>query len=357
MKRILYLFFFATLLLCGCETNELPISKIVKTEAILTDTAVVVTMNLYFNQLYENRADISEYGVYFSTEKQVPSEADNVIVLEYDAYKLAYDPVKREYYLPTALTVVMKNLADGTTYYVRAFVRNPVDEMRGEVVSFTTPQAPQYIPTLADFIGTYNIHANCGNGKYDDWQGVEVTSFFDDDTQSDWIYVNGLVYGNRYDNYFTAMGKFEADKGYAHLYGDWFNNEGKFGLSGSGRGDTLFYAVFTPIYVNEDFSEQYYLSTDNPIYNAGEILLKRNDDGTLYFTPSESPDVNNRYANSFVFLGYYADDVTYAHTHWGGYLLEGTTMTKTSSSVSAPKRGTKKSRRLCSEKELCGHSD
>lgn len=189
------------------------------------------------------------------------------------------------------------------------------------------------VPSLSDFLGTYSCHAHRQkNNDYVDWNNVVISERNIGVDNPDYnILVEGLIYGQ---SSYAAVGKFDESNGFIRLFGGWYLGENPCTINA--KGDTLLYPIFYPIYVDNS-NNAYYLDGYNYEEVFGQILLKRNSDGTLIFSPSDKADINNRYANAYRFDYVRASNGTVTGYNTVLYLLDGTTLTKTSS-ASAPSR-------------------
>lgn len=189
------------------------------------------------------------------------------------------------------------------------------------------------VPSLSDFLGTYSCHAHRQkNNDYVDWNNVVILERNIGVDNPDYnILVEGLIYGQ---SSYAAVGKFDESNGFIRLFGGWYLGENPCTINA--KGDTLLYPIFYPIYVDNS-NNAYYLDGYNYEEVFGQILLKRNSDGTLIFSPSDKADINNRYANAYRFDYVRASNGTVTGYNTVLYLLDGTTLTKTSS-ASAPSR-------------------
>lgn len=189
------------------------------------------------------------------------------------------------------------------------------------------------VPSLSDFLGTYSCHAHRQkNNDYVDWNNVVISERNIGVDNPDYnILVEGLIYGQ---SSYAAVGKFDESNGFIRLFGGWYLGENPCTINA--KGDTLLYPIFYPIYVDNS-NNAHYLDGYNYEEVFGQILLKRNSDGTLIFSPSDKADINNRYANAYRFDYVRASNGTVTGYNTVLYLLDGTTLTKTSS-ASAPSR-------------------
>ncbi len=194
-------------------------------------------------------------------------------------------------------------------------------------------EASANVPSLSDFLGTYSCHAHRQkNNDYVDWNNVVISERNIGVDNPDYnILVEGLIYGQ---SSYAAVGKFDESNGFIRLFGGWYLGENPCTINA--KGDTLLYPIFYPIYVDNS-NNAYYLDGYNYEEVFGQILLKRNSDGTLIFSPSDKADINNRYANAYRFDYVRASNGTVTGYNTVLYLLDGTTLTKTSS-ASAPSR-------------------
>ena len=194
-------------------------------------------------------------------------------------------------------------------------------------------EASANVPSLSDFLGTYSCHAHRQkNNDYVDWNNVVISERNIGVDNPDYnILVEGLIYGQ---SSYAAVGKFDESNGFIRLFGGWYLGENPCTINA--KGDTLLYPIFYPIYVDNS-NNAYYLDGYNYEEVFGQILLKRNPDGTLIFSPSDKADINNRYANAYRFDYVRASNGTVTGYNTVLYLLDGTTLTKTSS-ASAPSR-------------------
>ncbi|MBQ7698598.1 MAG: hypothetical protein IJT35_08490 [Paludibacteraceae bacterium] len=187
------------------------------------------------------------------------------------------------------------------------------------------------VPKLSDFLGTYSCHAHRQkNNDYVDWNNVVISSYTEDLEGDVDIMVEGLIYGI---SAYTALGKFEETNGYIRLYGGWYLEEKQCTITS--KGETLLNPIFYPMYVNGT-DTSYISNNENDADFMGEILLVRNSDGTISLQPSNKADSYGRYANVYRFDYFLASDKSYTNYNTVFYLLNGTTLTKTSSATSAP---------------------
>lgn len=235
----------------------------------------------------------------------------------------------------------IKDLSPNTKYYVRMYYKEGTTyHYSADTRSFTTLSNSSSVATLNDFLGYYTCHAN--KDGYDgptEWY-INITSFYDEETQCNWIEILGFDEG---DKRFTAFGPFDATKGYARLQGGWYDTD--YPVYFDSSGDTAFYALMYPRYYDSNSGNAYYLQTDEtstPGTTSGEILLKRNADGSLYLTPSDKPDKNNRYANCVSYDYLQEETVTWKDFSTFSFWLDGTTYTKLSSDQVPAKTPSKK---------------
>lgn len=189
------------------------------------------------------------------------------------------------------------------------------------------------VPALSDYLGTYSCHAHRQrNNDYVDWDNVVISSYTADSEGKVDVLVEGLIYGQ---TAYSALGKFDETNGYIRLYGGWYLEEKQCTITS--KGETLLNPVFYPMYVNG--TDTSYISNNvNDADFMGEILLVRNSDGTISLQPSDKADSNGRYANVYRFDYFLASDKSYTNYNTVFYLLNGTTLTKTSSATSAPSK-------------------
>ena len=191
--------------------------------------------------------------------------------------------------------------------------------------------ASSAIPSLSDFLGTYlcQAHREANNGSAF-WDNVVISKYDDEEDPEFNILVEGLFYG--YPAY-AALGTFDEAKGVIRLWGSWCLSDHTYTLSS--LGDALTIPAFYPCYIEN--GNPYLLDNNSNSNNfAGEIILKQNSSGILSFEASDKPDNNNRYANAYRFLYYYASNNSSTGYGTESFWLNGTTLTKTSSTTSSP---------------------
>ena len=315
------------MLLCACESDKekpsLTTCSVVNTQVNYVSSA---SASISFVVKYEyssttpdtRQPGIKKYGVYYSTSNQNPGHADGSVVVD------------NSQGATTVFNVTVPDLRENQHYYARGFIRDALgSDVLGNVVEFTTAGSSK--ASLNDFLGTYKCRAHrLRADDYVTWNNIVVTSYEAGDHR-EWVRVEGLLNGHQS---FTALGRFDTNKGYIRLWGGWYYG---YTYTIASMGDTLLYPIFYPVYATS--STSYYLQTNNPSDDdgGGEILLKRNSDGTLYMTASEKADKNNRYANGYLFDYYRVADEEYSNHQTIIIALDGTTFTKTSS-AHAPAR-------------------
>lgn len=325
MKRLTYLFTAcACALLCACESDkEQAATKTCYINNTQVSNLSSDAVEIAFTVAYEsgagyndsNRPEIKMYGVYYSASSNRPTANDQSVVGTNPQYG------------QTLFTVSLKYFMANTHYYARAFIRDAIGtEIMGDVIEFTTLKNGSSSATLNDFLGTYKCRAQRLDG-YETWDNVVVTSFYNEETKADWVEIFGFWDGYKC---YTMMGPFDAANSMAHLYGSWYDVN--YPCYFEETGDTAFYAVPFPVVVFSNGDWDYLEMKDiNAIDGNGEVLLKRNADGSLYLTASDKPDKNNHYANAILY------DYLIAETaEWSAYKsfamwLDGATFTKVSS--------------------------
>lgn len=185
---------------------------------------------------------------------------------------------------------------------------------------------------VSDFVGTYSASAyNVDLQKYESWNNVEIYTFNNSNTNSDWIAVSGLNAGYDY-----AIGEFDATNKALKLYSDYTFTNATYTLEG--KGDTTFISYFYPIFVNktdDNFDSWHVILYGNGYEGRGEAWLTFNSSGELVLGAAATTDTDGYYANGMNFACYYA---TTGNFYYWEYAYVEVTLTKTSSSVSAPKR-------------------
>lgn len=196
--------------------------------------------------------------------------------------------------------------------------------------TFTVIHSPSTkVPVLSDFLGTFSCHAHrYKNNDYVDWNDVVISEYYEEGNTLFNVMVEGLIYGQ---SAYTALGHFDETKGCIRLFGDWFITNHTCTINA--KGDTLLYPIFYPMYVDKNNNEYYLESTYDGQNIGGELLLIRNNDGTLSFTASDKADNNGRYANVYRFKYFRASNTTDTGYTTILYALNGTTLTKSSAQV------------------------
>lgn len=199
------------------------------------------------------------------------------------------------------------SLTANTTYHIRAYATNIVGTSYGNDVTFTTEQSSV---SLSDFLGVYSVSAfNRDTQQYESWTGTNIATFYNSNTSTTWIKIEGLIEGSGYE-FYAALGEYSEEHNAIRIYGGWHFTSSSYQFYFNSNPDVLFYAIFWPIYQTN--SAWYYLNNGAGYDNSPEAWLSMNPDGTLSLGPSEYPDENGRFANGFVFCYYLVEDGSYA---------------------------------------------
>lgn len=187
---------------------------------------------------------------------------------------------------------------------------------------------------VSDFVGTWSCYEyNMNNSSYKTQEGVKIYTWTNSETNSEWIAVSGLAgYSDQ-----KALGEFDASLKVLRLYSDIAFTSDTWTSDG-----VTYIDRFYPVYVTSNGSTwSGEVLRDGGNYGFGEAWLYFNNSGQLVLGGAQSADSNGNYANGYAFAQYKADD----DNHNGWYdTYTNVVLTKTSSSVSAPKRNMKLTR-------------
>lgn len=187
---------------------------------------------------------------------------------------------------------------------------------------------------VSDFVGTWSCYEyNMNNSSYKTQEGVKIYTWTNSETNSEWIAVSGLAgYSDQ-----KALGEFDASLKVLRLYSDIAFTSDTWTSDGVTYIDR-FYSVYVTSNGSTWSGE---VLRDGGNYGFGEAWLYFNNSGQLVLGGAQSADSNGNYANGYAFAQYKADD----DNHNGWYdTYTNVVLTKTSSSVSAPKRNMKLTR-------------
>ena len=180
---------------------------------------------------------------------------------------------------------------------------------------------------VSDFVGTWSCYEyNMNNSSYKTQEGVKIYTWTNSETNSEWIAVSGLAgYSDQ-----KALGEFDASLKVLRLYSDIAFTSDTWTSDG-----VTYIDRFYPVYVTSNGSTwSGEVLRDGGNYGFGEAWLYFNNSGQLVLGGAQSADSNGNYANGYAFAQYKADD----DNHNGWYdTYTNVVLTKTSSSVSAPK--------------------
>ncbi len=182
---------------------------------------------------------------------------------------------------------------------------------------------------ISDFVGTWSCYEyNQNNSSYETHEGVEIYTWTNSNTNTEWIAVSGLAgYSDQ-----EALGEYDATNKVLRLYTGLYFERDAWTYE-----DTTYIDSFYPVCVvtSGNTWNGYYISDGGKDGN-GEAWLSFNSNGQLVLGASNSADTNGRYANGYAFAQYVKD---YANGFRGWYsVYTNVTLTKTSSYVSAPAR-------------------
>lgn len=207
-----------------------------------------------------------------------------------------------------SFSAVLQNIEDGIYSYC-AYATNSVGTVYGDVLSFTMGEAggggssSTLGASVSDFVGSYNCYAyEVDNQKYVSWGNVEIYTWINSSTNTEWVAVSGLNGG--YEE--VALGEFDASNKAIRLYSYYrFSNQQ---YTFEDKGDTLFYSMFVPTYTTKDGST-WKIIQDGAVYDdCGEAWLTFNTEGKVVLGPSKTPDSNGNYANGYTFASLYAEN-------------------------------------------------
>lgn len=187
---------------------------------------------------------------------------------------------------------------------------------------------------VSDFVGTWSCYEyNMNNSSYKTQEGVKIYTWTNSETNSEWIAVSGLAgYSDQ-----KALGEFDASLKVLRLYSDIAFTSDTWTSDG-----VTYIDRFYPVYVTSNGSTwSGEVLRDGGNYGFGEAWLYFNNSGQLVLGGAQSADSNGNYANGYAFAQYKADDDN--HNGWYDTYIN-VVLTKTSSSVSAPKRNMKLTR-------------
>lgn len=233
--------------------------------------------------------------------------------------------------------VTYSGLSDNTKYYFRAYAIVNNETVYGATKYFTTLASSGGGTTLGskveDFVGTYSARAyNVDEQKYETWDNVIIFTYLNGNGE-ECVVVDGLNGGEGTGGYAYAVGEYDTNYKAVRLYSSIDVNKR---LTFSDTGDTLFYAMFFPTYVEKTdntFATFHVIQNGNGDDGTGEAFLTFNSSGQVVLGPAATADSDGYKANGFSFVVLY--DATNVVAGWWPTYVE-VTLTKTSSSVSAP---------------------
>lgn len=271
-----------------------------------------------------NNVSISKRGFLFSTSSNPTLGASGVDNWETAGKTGTY-------------SVTYTDLDANTRYYFRAYAIVNNETVYGATKYFTTLASSGGGTTLGskveDFVGTYSARAyNVDEQKYETWDNVIIFTYLNGNGE-EWVAVDGLNGGEGTGGYAYAVGKYDTNYKAVRLYSSMGVNER---LTFSDTGDTLFFAVFFPTYVEKTdntFATFHVIQNGNGYDDRGEAFLTFNSSGQVVLGPAATADSDGYKANGFSFVLLY--DATNVVADWWPTYVE-VTLTKTSSSVSAP---------------------
>lgn len=271
-----------------------------------------------------NNVSISKRGFLFSTSSNPTLGASGVDNWETAGKTGTY-------------SVTYTDLDANTRYYFRAYAIVNNETVYGATKYFTTLASSGGGTTLGskveDFVGTYSARAyNVDEQKYETWDNVIIFTYSNGNGE-EWVAVDGLNGGEGTGGYGYAVGEYDTNYKAVRLYSSRGVNK-RFTFSDTG--DTLFFAVFYPTYVEKTdntFATFHAIQNGNGYNGSGEAFLTFNSSGQVVLGPAATADSDGYKANGFSFVLFY--DATNVVAGWWPTYVE-VTLTKTSSSVSAP---------------------
>ncbi|MBR1928854.1 MAG: hypothetical protein IJ834_03835 [Paludibacteraceae bacterium] len=189
---------------------------------------------------------------------------------------------------------------------------------------------------LDKFLGTYSCSAyNANSNEYESWTGVGIYTFTNNNTGTQWVAVEGLLFGTDHP-YLTAMGEYSEAYDCIKLYSGWAFTSRTFYFTTDPSKKYL--ARFYPIYYTT--TNTYLIVSGNGYDGSGEAWLRFNTSGNLVLGAANTSSSDGYYANG---MSYYYENVSNSSDYgWFNDYIQ-VTLTKTSSTYtpeSMPKKVT-----------------